>query len=281
MTGIFSPHPSPTLRVLSLGLGVQSTTMLFMAAAGEIGPMPDVAFFADTQTEPQAINDHLARLRGLNSLPFPIEVLTRGSLRESVLITTKTPGRRLASVPFFTRQPNGAIGRGRRQCTEAFKLDPMWAAMRKRLGVAKGARVPNGIVVETWVGITTDEVIRAGASRHRWEHKRHPLIEAGMSRGDCIEWLKRHDEPVPVKSRCTFCPFTHNAEWRRIKADDPEQWDDAVAVDHAIRVGGIARGITGQQFVHRSCVPLDEADLRAPDPRQSVMGELCEGMCGV
>lgn len=37
------------LRILSLGAGVQSTTMALMAAHGEIGPMPDCAIFADTQ----------------------------------------------------------------------------------------------------------------------------------------------------------------------------------------------------------------------------------------
>lgn len=31
------------LRVLSLGAGVQSTTLALMAARGEIGPMPDCA----------------------------------------------------------------------------------------------------------------------------------------------------------------------------------------------------------------------------------------------
>ena len=36
------------LRVISLGAGVQSTTMALMAAHGEIGPMPDCAIFADT-----------------------------------------------------------------------------------------------------------------------------------------------------------------------------------------------------------------------------------------
>lgn len=38
----------PKLRVISLGAGVQSTTMALMAAHGEIGPMPDFALFADT-----------------------------------------------------------------------------------------------------------------------------------------------------------------------------------------------------------------------------------------
>ena len=31
------------LRVLSLGAGVQSTTLALMAAHGEIGPMPDLS----------------------------------------------------------------------------------------------------------------------------------------------------------------------------------------------------------------------------------------------
>lgn len=37
----------PTLRVLSLGAGVQSTTLLLLAAEGRIGPL-DAAIFADT-----------------------------------------------------------------------------------------------------------------------------------------------------------------------------------------------------------------------------------------
>lgn len=41
------------LRALSLGAGVQSTTMALMAAHGEIGPMPDCAIFADTGWEPK------------------------------------------------------------------------------------------------------------------------------------------------------------------------------------------------------------------------------------
>jgi hypothetical protein len=34
--------------VISLGAGVQSTTMLLMSAAGELEPLPELAIFADT-----------------------------------------------------------------------------------------------------------------------------------------------------------------------------------------------------------------------------------------
>lgn len=279
-SGFFAPHPAPALRVLSLGLGVQSTCMLEMAADGFFGPMPDVAIFADTKAEPQAVYDHLASLQRRNSMPIPIRVISSGNLRQSVIFSRNTTGGRFASVPFFVRQENGTIGRGRRQCTKEFKLEPLWKEIRSILGIQPGKRVPRGLIVETWIGITTDEVVRASSSKHKWEHQRYPLIEAGMSRTDCIEELKRRQFAVPMKSACTFCPFRHNSEWRRIKEQDPDTWNDAVQIDHAIRAGGRLRGIRGEQFVHRSCVPLDQADLLAPDPRQLVMGDICGGACG-
>lgn len=45
--------------VLSLGAGVQSTTMLLMAAAGELEPLPELAIFADTGWEPATVYEHL------------------------------------------------------------------------------------------------------------------------------------------------------------------------------------------------------------------------------
>lgn len=56
---------------------------------------------------------------------------------------------------------------------------------------------------------------------------------------------------------------------------------DAVEVEQALRNG--VRGIRGGVFLHRSYVPLDEADLSTASDR----GQLdlwpneCEGMCGV
>jgi hypothetical protein len=90
-----------TLRILSLGAGVQSTTMALMAAHGEI-PMPDYAVFADTKAEPAAVYEHLRWISGGNVLPFPVVTVTGGSLREGL----RTPGR-FVSVPFFGRKPNG------------------------------------------------------------------------------------------------------------------------------------------------------------------------------
>ncbi len=64
---------------------------------------------------------------------------------------------------------------------------------------------------------------------------------------------------------------------------DQDAWDDAVHVDQAIRAGGTLRGMRAEQFMHRSCKPLDQVDFRTLED----MGQLnlflneCEGLCGV
>jgi len=47
----------PTIRILSLGAGVQSSTMALMADQGAFGVKPDAAVFADTGWEPSTVID--------------------------------------------------------------------------------------------------------------------------------------------------------------------------------------------------------------------------------
>jgi 3'-phosphoadenosine 5'-phosphosulfate sulfotransferase (PAPS reductase)/FAD synthetase len=59
-------------RVLSLGAGVQSTTLLLMMIHGEI-PKADAVIFADTGWEPKTVYTHLSKLQALmaeNNMPF-------------------------------------------------------------------------------------------------------------------------------------------------------------------------------------------------------------------
>ena len=49
------PHTNP-VHIISLGAGVQSSTMALMAAHGLITPHPVAAIFADTQDEPATDN---------------------------------------------------------------------------------------------------------------------------------------------------------------------------------------------------------------------------------
>ncbi len=61
---------SEPIHILSLGAGVQSSTLALMAAAGEVSPMPTAAIFADTQDEPASVYKWLDWLE--KQLPFPV-----------------------------------------------------------------------------------------------------------------------------------------------------------------------------------------------------------------
>ncbi len=274
-------QPQPSLRVLSLGAGVQSTTLALMAAHGDIAPPPDCAIFADTGWEPQAVYEHLAWLRSPNVLPFPVHVVNNGNLRDNILARRNTTGGRFAAVPWYIVNPDGSHGLGRRQCTSEYKLTPLMWKMRELLGVGRRTCIPAG-AVEVWVGISLDEVLRMKPARQQWQTTRWPLIEAGMTRRDCLGWLRRHDYPEPPKSACIGCPFHGDRAWRELRDNSPEEWADAVTVDAALREGD-ARGMAGVEYMHSSRQPIDEVDLSTAIERGQ--GDLfineCEGMCGV
>lgn len=186
-----------------------------------------------------------------------------------------------ARPPFFTKS-GGMLNR---QCTQDFKILPIQRKVSELIGRKPGARWPKEILVEQWIGISTDEAGRMKPSRlasvkHRW-----PLIELGMSRIDCLKWMQDHGYPKPPKSACTFCPYHDNALWRDMKANDPESFADAVAIDEAIRPGmaGPRRPQGEEWFVHRSGKPLSEVDFRTAEDagQQSMFNNECEGMCGV
>lgn len=269
------------LRVLSLGAGVQSTTLALMAAHGAVGPMPDCAIFADTGWEPSAVRDHLAWLMSPNVLPFPVHIVSAGNIHND--LKRAAGGGRWASIPAFTRIVKRGVpkvGMIRRQCTKDYKIVPIRRKVRELVGLTR-RRSPDQPVVEQWIGISFDEIIRMKPSYEDWQVNRWPLIEQQMTRQDCLRWLARHGYPIPPKSSCVCCPFHSDAAWREIRERDPGAWSEVVAVDHAIRRG--LRGIRGDVFLHRSAIPLDEADLRSETERGQLelWGDECEGMCGV
>lgn len=269
------------MKIISLGAGVQSTTMALMAAHGEIGPMPDCAIFADTQWEPKKVYDHLNWLRSDNVLPFPVHIVSRGSLRQSILDRRNVQGGRYAAVPWFTVNPDGSHGMGRRQCTHEYKLTPLMRKMRELLGVGPKDRIPKE-TVEVWIGISTDEAGRMKPASQQWQKSRWPLIEAGMSRRDCLRWLEKNNYPMPPKSSCLGCPFHNDHMWRDLRDNSPEEWQDVLAMDEAMRKGN-KRGFVATEYMHAQRVPLAEVDLTTMEDlgQMNMFMNECEGMCGV
>lgn len=158
-----------TTTVLSLGAGVQSTTVGLLAIDGKIPPIQH-AIFADTGWEPRAVYEHLDRLRPvLEQAGVALHVVSAGNIRSDAL----DADHRFASMPLYVQgEPwtcddcngagevadpgwrpgddpddqlvgcarcagrGGSDGRGmlRRQCTSEYKLRPIKDRVREILG---------------------------------------------------------------------------------------------------------------------------------------------------
>lgn len=250
------------MKAISLGWGVQSFTLAAMAALGELEPV-DVAIHADTTHESKLTYEFAARWTPWLE-EHGVRVVTVSDPEQSATVTTfKT------DIPAFTVGNSDNGGMLRRQCTHRWKINPM----RKWLQDNR-----DGATVEQWLGISLDEFQRMKDSDRKYIKHRWPLIERRMTRLDCMTWLDRHGIEIPPKSACTFCPFHSTAEWRRIK-QTPEDWQEAITVDEAIRKVRPPYDL----YLHPSRIPLVDVDLRSEADRGqlSLWDAECDGVCGV
>lgn len=256
--------PQPRHRILSLGAGIQSSALLALSAEGVL-PRVDYAIFADTGWEPAAVYRHLDRLEKEIAEPAGIPILrvSSGNIRKDAL----DPDHHFASMPLYILNKDGKPGMTRRQCTGEYKIKPIKKQVREILGFPYPARIPEGLFVEQWVGISTDEFHRAKDADVQYMRNRHPLIvDMSWSRTDCIRYLTSLGLADTPKSSCLGCPFHGNAQWRNIRDNSPSEWLDVVEFDAAIRKGNARANATGNRllgeaFLHRSRVPLSEAPI--------------------
>lgn len=271
-------------RFLSLGAGVQSSTLYLMAAAGELEHMPDAAVFADTGWEPAGVYAWLDYLEAKAGGVIPIHRVSSGDIRADLMANAAGTRKKFASLPVFVTGAGRPEGMLRRQCTYDYKVEPI----RKKVGTLAGLRFrqrrPTSPIAEIWMGISLDEAIRMKPSRVPWITHRFPLIDMRLTRRDCLRWWADRDLPAPPKSACIGCPYTDDRRWREMKDTAPEEFADAVAVDAAIR--NLPR-IRGEVYLHRSMRPLDEVDFSTVEERgqthlfDDAFADECEGMCGV
>lgn len=269
-------------NVISLGAGVQSSTMALMAARGLITPMPDAAIFADTQDEPASVYRWLEWLE--KQLPFPVHRVTRGKLGEAALAKrySQKTGKAfsLVDIPWYTKSPSGEQGMIRnRKCTAEYKIRPIVKALRLICNVKRGQKQQT---VASWIGISLDEVQRMKPSRELWVAHRWPLVEMRFTRRQCLEWMDANGFPQPPRSACVFCPFRSDSEWRRMKLHDIQSFNEAVEFEKKLQAEKQGTH-TYTPFLHRSCVTLDQIDFRndIDHGQQLLWQDECEGMCGV
>lgn len=272
------------INVLSLGAGVQSTTMLLMACHGEIIPKPDLVIFADTGWEPEAVYRHVKWLKNVTR-QYGIEIITTstGNIKLDIERAARWKTR-VANMPYFVRAADGSKGIVPRGCSDEYKINAIKKVVRDHLGLKPRQRFKPKSVIK-WLGISTDEIYRVKTSGNHWEVLRYPLIEKMMNRLDCMNWLTRHGYHIAPKSSCIGCPFHSDHKWLDMKRNQPEEWAEAVEFERMLQENGL-RGLRGKVFLHKSCVPLDQVNLNEDqiemdfDNDDGFINE-CSGHCGV
>lgn len=263
------------IHIISLGAGVQSSTMSLMAAAGEITPMPVAAIFADTQAEPKSVYTWLDWLE--KQLPFPVVRVSKGSLALKTITfyySKKNNKVTVSGIPAFIQNKDGTQGIMTRQCTKDFKVSPVDKAITEQM------KKFNSRTAIKWIGISTDEIYRIKDSRRSTVKHRWPMIELKMGRYDCLLWMNRNGFPEPPRSACIFCPYRSNKEWRSL---DEQDFQSAVKFEQDFQSAVNGGSLIGKPWLHRSMKPLSEVDFSTEEERGqlNMFNEECTGMCGV
>lgn len=252
-----------SIRILSLGAGVQSTAVLMLILEGRL--QADAAIFADTGWEPPSVYQHLDDLqKRCDAAGFPLHIVTAGNIRSN-------DGAH--DLPYYLANPDGSGGMNRRQCTANFKIQPIRRKLRSIM-LEAGHKTALQLF-----GISADEVQRVRTSDRKYITNEYPLIDMWWRRSDCINYLTTLGMSAP-RSACIGCPYHSDSEWRRLRDHEPAAFADAVAFERQVQERGI--GLRATPYLHRQRVPLDQVDLSTPeDHGQLTFNDECEGMCGV
>lgn len=276
------------LKIISLGLGVQSTAMYYQSSTGDL-PRCDYAIFVDTGREKKKTIQYLKFLQKWKKENNGIEIIVvrEKNLYKDLLNSENSTGQRFSSIPAFTKNPDGTTGMLRRQCTNEYKIEQVDRTIREILEVP----ALTGKKIEVWKGITLEEIERLSIPDRDWKIHVYPYCGYSVNskntqktdsfrktRNDLVNWYASVGLPVPPKSSCVFCPYQSDAAWYAMKVNEPSDFRAAVKVDQAIR-NSTKKGIDNQAFLHESCMPLDEIVFK-PGLPDLWHGE-CSGHCHI
>ena len=288
------PATEPALRVISLGWGVQSFTMAVMSALGDL-PAVEYAIHSDTRWEKENTYTFAEQWtpwlieHGVNvvTVHAPVSADLSDANSNNVLIPAYTlspkgldPAAYVDGVD-YSGDMGSAIeyqdGQLRRQCTKRWKIEPI-----RRFLLAECRRLnidPAPGTIEEWLGITMDEWQRAKDADVQYIQHRYPLLEARLTRQDCVNYLQRHSIPVPDKSACKFCPYQNMGAWRAQRRAGGKDWQTAVEIDNLIR----DRRPPYPLYISRARLPLVEAVSLPEDSgytQASMIEEQADDPCG-
>lgn len=237
------------MEVLSYGGGVQSVAMVVLAATERL-PVPDYIICADTGREARSTWRYVEQ----TLMPYlqSVKLAERFHVAPHDLATVDLYGKNGdLLLPAYT-----AAGKLPTFCSNEWKGRVVQRYLRAR-GVER---------CNMWIGFSLDEADRVKHNKadEGWCKRVYPLLDLMLTRSDCEAIITQAGLPLPVKSACHMCPHRTNEEWRHIRDNYPDQWQEAIEIDEEIREADLQGGV----YLHKSRVPLAVADLDKDDSRE-------------
>ena len=227
-----------TYTVWSCGGGVQSTAIAALIYTGKI-PKPDYAIMVDTGYEKTAVMNYVHKtiIPKTAEIGLTLNIVKTADYTDQTIIDPNG----FCVIPVFKKTADGNQ-KLRTCCNNKWKVQ----VIRKWL---KEQGVEQYISL---IGISTDESHRQRKAHKAYYKNNYPLIEMGMDRDDCINYIKSIGWDEPPRSSCYICGQQADGEWWRMAMTSQEDFKKAVLVEE-----GIQR-INPTIYLHRSCRPLKE-----------------------
>jgi hypothetical protein len=237
------------------GGGTQSCAIGALIVQGEL-PKPDVALIADTGRECATTWEYLNTVLNpaLSKVGVEIERVSAAEFGYGgTELFSKTDE---LLMPVYSTQTAGEVGKLKAFCNRWWKLDSMRVYLSRVHGITRSK-------YRSWIGFSLDEQRRYFRMMDGEEFKKgliwFPLVERRLRRHHSIELVKKMGWPEPPRSRCFMCPNQSDAEWREVRDNRPHEFAEAVKIDREIRQRD------PHAWLHRTAVPLDQADLTEAD----------------
>lgn len=265
------------LQVMSSGGGTQSSCMIVLAYQGLI-PKPDIIVMADTEREASNVftyqHDYIKPL--CDEMGIDYVFIKKSEFTTADILFNKDPDSVLPG--FFTerdgRDRNNLCNKKPGFCSDKWKRVPIQRYLNNRYGERELTK--RG--VDTWIGMSFDEIKRVKYPSGKWQ-KRYPLFEAQIVREQAIKIVEESGLPTPPRSACWMCPNRHDDEWQWMKDMQPEDFEAAIVFEEEIQA------IWPYYWLHKSGTPIGEVDFIASsksDKQQDIFHKHCDtGMCFV
>jgi len=237
---------SDQLTILSFGGGQDSTTLLYkyvydQGFRSKYAPNDFLVIMSDTGDEHRDTYSHVENIKkfcGKNKIEFVHLTSDMGYHYDS-----------WQSLRGFYNLKNTVGSKAfPKTCTDKLKIQPIYKFLEdwlhKKYGVDKGRKKAFLRFAERYgkikmmIGIASGEEKRmADPSKDsmKWRKKSinhiYPLVDLGLDRKGCQEYISSTGNQVPVPSNCILCPFMNEIELLWLYRFHPEDYQDWVRIE--------------------------------------------------